>query len=92
MPLPLHFLAGLKRRHFNAGRAVVNRLRVQGVLLGDCLIMDGHAEAKCARPDENQKAGPRRYYSIIRGTLLWTHATLTNLPSGTGCLAASSMP
>jgi hypothetical protein len=23
---------------------------------------------------------------------LWTHATLTNLPAGTVCLAASSMP
>ena len=54
--------------------------------------MDGHTDHKGARTKEDQKGGPSRDYSIIRGTLLRTHATLTNLPSGTGCLAASSTP
>jgi hypothetical protein len=55
-------------------------------------LVDGHAEGKGARADKEQEAGPRRHYSIIRGTLWWTHSTLTYLPSGTGCLAASRIP
>jgi hypothetical protein len=55
-------------------------------------LVDGHAEGKGARADKEQEAGPRRHYSIIRGTLCWTHSTLTYLPSGTGCLAASRIP
>jgi hypothetical protein len=31
--------------------------------------MDSHADHKGARTDKDQKAGPRRDYSIIRGTL-----------------------
>ena len=54
--------------------------------------MDGDAECKSARSDSHQQATPRRDCSIIRGTLLCTHATLTNLPTGAGSLAASSMP
>ena len=61
-------------------------------MVGVRLVMDGHADGERARTDKEHEARPRRDYSIIRGTLLWTHATLTNLPSGTGCFAASSMP
>jgi hypothetical protein len=58
-------------------------------MLGQRFVVDGHADRKSARTDKEQKAGPRRDYSIIRGTLLWTHATLAYLLAGTGCLAAS---
>jgi hypothetical protein len=34
-------------------------------------LVDGHAEGKGARADKEQEAGPRRHYSIIRGTLWW---------------------
>jgi hypothetical protein len=91
IPCGLHFLAGLERRHLNARRAVV-RLGARRLLLGQALAMDGHAEGKGTCANQEQKGGPRRDYSIIPGTLLWTHCTLTNLPSGTGCLAATSIP
>ena len=90
--LTLHFLARFERRHLNARRAVIDRLGARCVLLGDRLVMDGHAEGKGARTDKQQKARPLQDYWIIRCTLLLTHCTLTYLPSGTGCLAASSMP
>ena len=56
------------------------------------LVVDGHAERKGARANKEQEAGPGRDHSIIRGTLLCTHCTLTYLPSGTECLAASAWP
>jgi len=61
-------------------------------MVGQRLVMDGHAEDKGACTNKQHEAGPRCDYSIIRGTLLWTHATLGYLPAGTRCLAASSMP
>ena len=60
-------------------------------MVGVRLVMDGHADGERARADKEHEARPRRDYSIIQGILLWTHATLTNLPAGTVCLAASSM-
>lgn len=86
-PLALHFLAGLECRHLNAGCAIVDLLETRCMLLRVRLVMDGYAERKGARPNEEHKAGPHQDYWIIRGTLLWTHATLTYLPSSSGCLA-----
>jgi hypothetical protein len=60
--------------------------------LGMRLVMDSHTESERARTDKEQESGPRRDYSIIRGTLLCTHCTLTYLPSGAERLAASSWP
>ena len=53
-------------------------------MVGQRLVMDGHADRKSAGTEEKHEGHPRRDYSIVRGTLLWTHATLTNLPSATG--------
>ena len=92
IPLILSVAAGLIQRDFFSSCAVVNRLGLPRALSGQRLVMDGHADSKGAGTDKEQKARPRRDYSIIRGTLLWTHATLGYLPAGTGCLAASSMP
>jgi len=61
-------------------------------MVGVRLVMGDHADGEGAGPDKEHEARPRRDYSIIRGTLLWTHATLTNLPTGPVCLAAASMP
>ena len=61
-------------------------------MVGVRLVMDGHADGERARPDKEHEARPRRDYSMIRSTLLWTHATLTNLPAGAVCLAAASVP
>jgi len=61
-------------------------------MVGLRLVMDGHADGEGARPDKEHEARPRRDYSIIRGTLLWRHTPLTNLPAGAVCLAAASMP
>src|SRR6516225_8667289 len=59
-------------------------------MVGQRLVMDGHADRKSAGTEEKHEGHPRRDYSIIRGTLLWTRATLTNLPSGTGCRGTMS--
>jgi hypothetical protein len=38
---------------------------VRRVLLGDCLVIDGHAENKRTGTEEERKAGPCSDYSII---------------------------
>jgi len=43
-----------------------DRLGAGRLLLRDGLVMDGHAEDEAARPNEGQKAEPRRDYPIIR--------------------------
>jgi hypothetical protein len=85
IPLALHFLAGLYSGI--SSPVAQDRLRPRREWLSRCLVMDGHYLPQSARTNEDQKGGPRRDYSIIRGTLLWTHCTLTYLPSGIGCLA-----
>jgi hypothetical protein len=91
--LILRVLAGLKRRRLKARRAVINRLVVLRLLLrSQRLVVKRRAEDPETGPDEHHQGAPRGDYSIIRGTLLWTHDTLTYLSARTGCLAASSMP
>jgi hypothetical protein len=53
--LTLHFLARFKRRHLNARRAVIDRLGARCVLLGDCLVMDGHAECEGPAPINSRR-------------------------------------
>jgi hypothetical protein len=70
IPLIFHVLAWLVHRHLNARRAVINRCRMRGVLLGQRLVLERHADDPGAGPDEEQKTDPGQHYEIIRGALM----------------------
>jgi hypothetical protein len=84
--------SGGKRLHFHSvSREVIERAIATAIVLNSVSLWMARPTTK-ARANEVQEARPGCDSSIIRGTLLWTHCSLTYLPSSTRCLAASSIP